>query len=457
MKVTTDKIEHRQAFLTIEIEPPEVEKSLEGAYRRLVQKANIPGFRKGKAPRPILERYVGKKALFNEALDYLIPETYEKAVKEQNIEPYAQPHLEVTQAEPPIFKAVVPLAPEVKLGDYQHMEVAPEETAEVAEKDIDAAIEQLRHQQATWEPVERAADFEDLVVMDIESKIDDRPFIDQKKVQYQLLRESTFPAPGFAEQLVGMKKDEEREFKLKFAAEHPRADLAGKEPWFKVKALEVKQKKLPEMNDDFARAVDAKFETLAKLREQVTNSLKLGAERKTRLDFEERAIDALVGKTEVDFPPILTEVEIDRLIERQMQRWQMDRDGLEDYLKKINKTEKELREELRPLAIKDVTRSLALGKLSEAEKVEVNDAEIDAEIENVIKRNEANRAQLQEYFKSAETRDSIKRQLIGRKTVERLVEIARTAAAETKPAETKNAETKAKPVTKTKKVKEKKK
>ena len=182
MRVTKEKTENGQAFLTIEMEPAEVEESLEKSYYRLVRKANIPGFRKGKAPREILERHIGKESLLEDALNRLLPEAYEKAIKEQKIEAIAQPHIEIAQTDPVVFKATVPLPPKVELGDYHHIQVTPE-PVELTEDDVNAMMEQLRHQQATWEPVERAVEFDDLVVLDIESIIEDEPFLNQEAAQ----------------------------------------------------------------------------------------------------------------------------------------------------------------------------------------------------------------------------------------------------------------------------------
>ena len=432
MKVTNDKIENSQAFLTIEMEPAEVDKSLEESYHRLVKKTRIPGFRKGKAPRAVLEHYIGKESLLEDALNNLVPEAYTKAVKEQEIEAFAQPHIEITQTDPLIFKATVPLVPDIKLGDYHLIQVLPEDVVEVTKDDVSATIEQLRHQHATWEPVERQVDFDDLVILDVESHIEDSPFINQKGVQYQVLRNSSFPVPGFAEQLLEMKKDEEKEFKLQFPLDYPKGELAGKEPSFKVRLAEIKQERLPELNDEFAREVNPNFETLDSLREQVTTVLRLEAERKARVDFEERVIEAVVDTAQVEFPPILVEVEIERLIDQRLQRWQMSREGLEEYLKRINKTEKELREELHPLATKRVTQSLVLGRIVEEEKIEVSDSEIDAEIENMTKGDAENRDELQKYLNTPQSRESMEQMLITRKTIQRLVEIAKGSAAEVK-------------------------
>jgi len=431
VKVTNEKIENSQAFLTVEMEPAEVEKSLEESYHRLVKKTNIPGFRKGKTPRLVLERYIGKESLFEDALNSLLPETCEKAIKEQEIEAFAQPHIEVTQTDPLIFKVTVPLMPEIKLGDYHRIRVKLE-PVELTEDDVNAAIEQLRHQYATWEPVERPVNLGDLVILDIESHIEDKPFINQKGVQYQVVPNSIFPAPGFAEQLAGMKKDEEKEFKLKLPPDYPRGELAGKEPSFKVRVTEIKKERLPELNDELAREINPKFETLDSVREQVSVDLRLGAERKARVDFEDRVIEAVVDIAQVRFPPILVETEIDRLINQQLQRWQMSREGLEEYLGRVNKTEQELREELHPVATKRVTGSLVLGKIAEEAKIEVSDSEIGAEIKRLTKGDAEKDDEVQRYLNTPQSRESIKQMLITRKTIERLVEIAKGSAVKTK-------------------------
>ncbi len=424
MKVTNEKVENKQAFLTIEMEPAEVEESLEKSYYRLVKKANIPGFRKGKAPRPVLERHIGKEGLLKDALNSLLPEAYEKAIKEQKIEAFAQPHIEIAQTDPVVFKATVPLPPAVKLSDYHHIQVKLEPT-ELSEDDISAAMEQLRHQHATWEPVERPVGFGDLVVLDVDSSIEDEPFINQKGVQYQVLHDLPFPAPGFAEQLLGMRQGEDKEFKLKFPSDYPTGELAGKEPFFKVRINEIKQEKLPELDDELARGINPDFKTLDSLRERVSANLRLKAEEKARADFEERLIQAVVDITELEFPPVLVEMEIDRLIDHQLQRWQMSGKGLEEYLSSINKTEEELRKELHPLATKRVTGSLVLGKIAEEEKIKVSSPEIDTEIKSLTKGAAENKDELNKFLNTPQSRQSIKQVLTTRKTMHRLEETAK--------------------------------
>jgi len=436
VKVTNEKTENRQAFLTVEMEPAEVEKSLEEAYRRLVRKANIPGFRKGKAPRDVIERYLGRDSLLEDALNKLVPEACEQAIKEQEIEAITHPQIEITQTEPLIFKATVPLTPQIELGDYHQVRLEPEPVS-VTEEKISQVLEQLQHQQAIWEPVERPLDFSDLVILDVESHIEDKPFINQKGVQYQVRPDSSAPAPGFAEQMRGMKRGEAKEFNLEYPSDYPRAELAGKEARFKVKIGEIKQEKLPDLNDKLAREVDPKFKTLASLRKQVSADLQRNAERKARLDFEDRVIEAVADTAQVEFPPILVELEIDQLIGQRLRSWQMDWEALGEYLNRINKTEEELREELRPLATKRVTHSLALGKIAIAEKIKVTDAEIDTEIKNMLKGDIKDRDKLEKQLNTPQSRESIGQILFTRKTIRRLVAIAE-GKADSKVKEAKN-------------------
>ncbi|MFC2071941.1 trigger factor [Chloroflexota bacterium] len=421
MKVTNEKTENSQVFLTIEMEPAEVDESLEKAYHRLVQKAKIPGFRKGKAPRSILESYIGKEELLEDALNNLAPQACERAIKEQEIEAIAQPRIEVAQTDPVIFKVIVPLKPNVRLGDYQHIQVTPE-PVEVTEDNVSAVLEQLRHQHATWEPVERPVDFGDLVVIDMESSIEDEPFINREGVQYQVLRDLSFPAPGFGEQLAGMKRNEEKEFKLQFPSDYSNDELAGKEPWFKVKITETKQEILPELNDEFAKEINPDFKSLDSLRDQASSDMKLRAEEKARIDFEERVIDAVADLAEVEFPPILAEMEVHRILN---QRFQGGNQELEEYLRNMNKTEEELHEELHPLATKRVTQSLVLGKVIEEKKIEISDSEIDTEIENMIKGTTANKDEILKVLNTPQARESIRQTLITRKAIQQLVEIAK--------------------------------
>ena len=416
MKVTKEKEENRQVSLRVEMEPSEVEKYLEESYQHLVKKARIPGFRKGKASREVLERHIGREGLLEEALNRLLPQAYEQAIKEQGIEAAATPSIEIEQTDPVVFKATVPLKPAVKLGDYHQLRLTAEPVA-VTEDNINAVIEQLRRQHGTWEPVEREVNLDDLVAIDIESQIEGKSFINQPGVQYEVIRDQPLPVPGFAEQLVGVKGGGEKEFELKLPQDYPRTELAGKEAHFKVKVSEVKQLRLPPLDDEFAALVNPELKTLGLLREKISASMRLRAEEKAKEEFEERVIDGVVSESQVEFPPLLVDMEIARLLDQQA-RW------LQASGRRLNKSGEELREELRPLATKRVTRSLVLEKVAEEEKIEVSDGEIKAELEDIARSVTGAKGEMQEWLNSPQARSSVEQSLTRRKTVQRLVAIA---------------------------------
>jgi len=425
VKVTKEKEENRQAFLRIEAEPADMEKYFALAYKHLVTRARVPGFRKGKTPRPILERYVGKEGMLQEALEHLIPEMTQQAVKEQGLEMIAQPSIDLETVEPVVFKAAVPLKPVVTLGDYRAIRLKPE-PVEITEENVNNVMTELERQHTSWEPVEREVQFNDMVSMDIESTVEDKPFLNQKGVQYEVAAGRPFPVPGFAEQLAGMKGGEEKEFKLTLPKDYNRAELAEKEVTFKVKVSEVKQPKKPEVNDEFAGLVDPELKTLAALRERITTNLKERAETRTREEFEEKVIDAAVEKCQADYPAIMVEDEIDRELEQQARWLQANGTAVEDYLKQINKSPEQLREELRPLAVKRVVRTLVLEQMADAEQAEASDEEITAELQRLGQASYKEAAQVEQFVASPTARNSMRRAIRHRKTVEKLAEYAKS-------------------------------
>jgi trigger factor len=302
------------------------------------------------------------------------------------------------------------------------------EPVDIKEDNVDAVIEELRHQHATWEPVERPLELKDMAVIDISGMVDDKPYVKKAAAQYQVLKEVITPAPGFADKIIGMKKEEEREFALTFPADYPGKAVAGKEAQFKVRLHEIKEEKLPELNEDFASQVAVEYKTVGALRDEVAKNLKLRAEDRARMDFEEKVINAAIEKAKIEFPPVLVDMEINRILNEQARQLQMTGRGMDEYLKSINKTPQQLGEELRPVAIKNVTASLLLGKVAEAEKVTVSDAEIDNRLDNMILGvAEEKKSEMRNLFDNPQTRDSIRQSLLARKTIERLSAIAKNA------------------------------
>ena len=432
MKTKAEKIDNSQVVLEVEVDPEEEENSLEEAYRRLVKKAEIPGFRKGKAPRAMFERFIGRDVLLQEAMERLVPQLLARAIEEQELEPIDQPEVEIVQTDPVIFKATIPLSPTVELGDYKAVRI-PREPVEVNDEDVTRVIDRLREEQAPWSPVERPVQIGDLVVMDVEGKIGEEELDKREGIQYQVFADFAFPVPGFAEKLVGVEQGKETEFTISFPADHERSELAGNECWFKVLISEVKEKKLPELDDEFAKSVGEEFDSVDALRERITANLRGMAEEQATRGYEEQVIDAVVDQASVEYPPVLVERDIDGMIGEQERELRANRMSLEDYLTRAQMSPEQLRDELRPLATKRVTRSLVLSKVMEDEAIEVGDEEMDGEIETMAQAAGDKGDELRQFFKSPVGRQSLERTLLTRNTVRRLVEMAADEAAPVEP------------------------
>ena len=419
MKVSTEKIQGSQVVLTIEADKEEMDKSLDRAYRRLAAKTAVPGFRKGKAPRPMLERYLGRDALVEEAANLLMAESYDKALEEHKVDAIARPKVEVLQVEPLSFKATVPVRPTVELGDYHEIKFIPE-TVVVTDEEVTEAQERLRQTRATWEPVEREAKFEDLLNIDVEGTAQGKVVVSEKGGWYPLSPGPSSSLPGFSEQLEGAKKGEERAFTLKLSQEF--GELTGQDCSFKVLVNEIKQKNLPDLDDEFAKSLGRGIETIDALKEKAFADIKSEKERMERRRLEDKAIEALVAISRLEYPEILVQNEIDRLIDERKQ-YLGERDSLENYLKNVKKTEEEFRNELKPMAEDMIKRSLVLEQLGEVEKTEVSDAEVDAEVERIIQ-GAKNDERVRQLFSSPSGRESLRRNIYMRKTIDRLAEIA---------------------------------
>jgi len=432
LKVSSERIEGCQVALTVEAEPEEMEKALDGAYRRLVNKVAVPGFRKGKAPRALLERHVGKDYLESEALDQLVPELYQQAIEQEDIDIIGHPDMEMVQTDPPIFKATIPVQPVVELGDYHSIRVTPE-TIKITEENIDEGIENLRKMQTTLEPVEREVQFDDVANIDITATVDDKTVLDREGDSIKLTEDSDVPTPGFAKQIIGMKAGDEKEFTLPFPEDHANEELAGKDCRFKVSISDIKIEVLPELGDEFAKSLGQEIETMDQLREKLAENMRAAAERDVRNKVETEVLEAIANQSKVEFPAILTEHEIDRMANEQMMRF----GGMqvEDFLRYRGITEEDFRNELRPTAENRVRNSLVLNKVHEIESIEITDDEISAEIDRVIEEAGEQGEQVRAMFNAPEARDSIRGRLLTEKTLNNLIEMATSGEAEPTPAE----------------------
>ena len=420
MKITREKIENCQLTLNIEAEPSELEKSLNEAYHRLVNKVSIPGFRRGKAPRAILEQHLGKGGLLEEALEQLIPQLYRQAVESEKIDVIDQPKMDIIKTEPVIFKAVIPLRPVVKLGNYRELRLPPE-PVEVSDVGIEAAIKQLQQERGAWVPVDRPVQFNDLVTLNVEANVEETPLLNHKDMVYEVIKDLPSPLPEFAENLEGMDKNMQKTFTVVLPGDHRIKEFAGKECLCKVVITEIKELSLPSINDEFAESIG--YENLASMREQVTARIRAEAEERSRTQFRQKVLDAIIEQSWVDYPPILLDREVDRLLQEEIRGIQGNIKGLEDYLKVIGKTMEEHAEELRPIAKQRLIQLLILDKIVEEEKIEIDPSEVDNEV-GEITREAQDKEKMQKFLSLPQIRESIGQSLRTQKTMDRLVQIA---------------------------------
>lgn len=422
MKISKEEGSSLQVTLNIELESADIEPFLERSYKRIVGKVQVPGFRPGKAPRVIVQNYVGKEALVRESLDAILQESLDKAIKEENLEVFGEPDLELLEMDPLSFKAVVPQEPVVDLGDFRSIRMEPE-PIDVTEEQVDKVIDQLRYDAAPWEPADRPVKFGDLTTLDVDGVIEGKVVADNKGVDFVPSQDSPMPFPGFSVYLEGMERGASKEFTLSVPEDNPDASIAGKECRFNVKILEIKEKVLPELDDEFAKGVGEGYESLVALRSGVQENVTAQMERTSRRAFEERILEEIIGGASVEVPDITTDREIDHLLEERLQAVQGRRADMEGYLRDAGKTQEELRDEIRPTAREHLTRFLVVRKLAQEEGIEVPSEEIDSEIENLTSMSGESGESMRQALASDSARSSIGNAILSRKVLERLAQI----------------------------------
>ncbi len=383
----TEKIDNTKIKLEIEVVAPDVDTALAKAYRKVVKDVNLPGFRKGKVPRHILESRFGPEILHEEALEILVPPAYEEALKEAGLDPVGHPEFELVQVEegkPLLFNAVVEVIPPVELGEYRGLE-AEQEEAGVDELQIDHHLFMLREQNARLVPREEGAAREgDLVLIDFKGFDDGEPFEGGEAENYSLELGSKSFIPGFEEQLIGTKTDEEIEVKVKFPDNYRKEDIAGKDAVFKVKIKQIKEKQLPELDDEFVKEV-SEFETLEEMKKDLREKLLENAEKQSKVKLEEFLIEKVTESSAVDPPKALVDRQIDRMIgdlENYLRHQGMEFD---QFIQLSGKSKDELREERREEAEKITRANLVLDAIAKKEGIIIEDSELDTKIEEIAK------------------------------------------------------------------------
>ena len=386
MSLQVEKMEKNMAKLTIEVAAEDLEKAMQNAYQKAKGRISIPGFRKGKAPRKMIEQMYGKGVFLEDAVNALIPEHYSKALAECELEIVSQPKIDVTQVEPGkpfIFTAEVAVKPEVKLGEYKGLKVDKVSTR-VMQKEVDEEIEKERERNArTVEVTDRAVQDKDIVTLDFEGFVDGVAFEGGKGENYPLTIGSGAFIPGFEEQLIGAEIDKETEVKVTFPEEYQAKELAGKEAVFKCTVHEIKAKELPELDDEFASEVSEEAETLEDYKAEVKAKIKERKENEGKEKKENQAVEQAVANAEIDLPAPMVDLQAKQMADDFARRIMQQGMSVEQYFQFTGLNEEKMMEELKPQAEKRIRTRLVLEAIVAAENIEVSDERLDEELQKM--------------------------------------------------------------------------
>ena len=445
MSLQVEKLEKNMAKLTIEASAEECEAAVEKAYQKAKKSISLPGFRKGKAPRRMIEKMYGTGVFYEDAANELIPDAYSKALSECEEQIVSQPKIDVVQIEsgkPFIFTAEVALKPEVTLGEYKGVEVekAP---VEVTDAEIDAEVDKQREQNArTIDIDDRAVEKGDMIKLDFDGSVDGVPFDGGKAENYDLTVGSGSFIPGFEDQLIGKNAGDDVDVNVTFPEEYHAEDLAGKEATFKVKIHEIKAKEIPELDDEFVQDV-SEFDTVAEYKDSVKAKLEEQKQNEIKRAYQDEAIDKIVDKSTMELPDAMIDTQCENMINQFAQQMAQQGLSMDQYLQFSGLTLDQLKEQVRPDAITRIKSSLVLEQIAKEENIEITDADVDAEIEKMAAMYNMEADKLKEYMGEDE-KENMKQDLAVQKAVELITESVKPRAkAKTKKEKEAEAETEA--------------
>ncbi|MCI9287326.1 MAG: trigger factor [Clostridia bacterium] len=413
MSIKVENTENKNELkLEFTIEAAKFDEAIKKVYAKSAKYFNIPGFRKGKAPMNIVEKYYGDEIFYEDAFNEVVPEVYEKELKENNIEAVSHPDIDVKQigkGQDLIFTAVVQTKPEVKLGKYKGIELKKVEY-NVSDADVDHELGHMQEKNARLVSVEdRAVENGDITVIDFEGFVDGKAFEGGKAENHELTIGSNTFIPGFEEQIIGMKIDEEKDINVKFPEEYFSEELKGKDATFKIKLHEIKKKEMPALDDEFAKDV-SEFDTLAELKASIKEKIEEENKNKAKYETEDAAVKAVCDNVEIDIPSGMIETETDNMVKEIEQRLSYQGMKLENYLQMIGKTNEEFRKEYEEQAKTSVKSRLVLEAIIKAENIEADSEKVSAKIkemaemygqkEEQLKENEAFVKYLEESLKN---------------------------------------------------------
>ncbi|MCD8248335.1 MAG: trigger factor [Lachnospiraceae bacterium] len=418
MSIQVEKLEKNMAKLTVEVPAEEVEKAIQNVYLKSRKSINIPGFRKGKAPRQLIEKMYGKEIFYSDAMDAMLPKAYSDAASECGEEIVSYPSIDVTQFEsgkPFIFTAEVALKPPVTLGEYKGIEVE-KASLEVTDEEIDAKIEKERDENSRTVTVEdRAVENGDIVTLDFEGFVDGEAFEGGKGENYELTIGSGMFIPGFEEQLIGAKIEEDLEVNVTFPEEYGAKELAGKAAVFKCKVHGIKVKELPDVDDEFAQEV-SEFDTLEEYKADIKANILKEKEAKARNEKEDVVIAKIIENAQMEIPDAMVDYQTQQMLDDFGRRMQSQGLSLEQYFQYTGMTEEQYREQAKPSALKNIQSRLVLEAVAETEKIEVSDEDMDAEFARMAEQYGMEAEKIKEFYGEAQL-DEMKKDLAIQKAV----------------------------------------
>ncbi len=419
MIVTQEEVVDNQTTLRIELEEADLNPYLDRGYRRLAPQISLPGFRKGKVPRHIVEGFMGRESLLNEVLDSMVYEVTSKAIEEQDIDAAGVPKIEDLDLDPVSFTAIVALRPEIELGDYKAIRI-PHEMDEVTDEVVTERLDSIRESMGSWETVERPPEMGDLLNLDARGEIEGEEFWIREDGVLYLDEDGSVPVTGFPQAMVGIEPGHETEFTLSIPEDFRDASIAGKEASFTVTVNEVRERSLPELNDEFAQSLPDGYENLEALRNAVKEGMATDAEARLEQEYETNVVKALIDVATITIPPVMLENETNRIRNTQEQMLEQANIRMDDYLRSIGRTEEEVQQEAEEEAEQRIRRTFALNKVSELENIEVTEQEIDERF------NQMYAGQRMRRQERRSRRESLDDMLKYEKTVALLVEIAKS-------------------------------
>ncbi|PYZ97307.1 trigger factor [Alteribacter lacisalsi] len=431
MSANFEKLEGNSGVLTVEVDKERVNTALDEAFKKVVKKVNVPGFRKGKIPRPMFEQRFGVESLYQDALDILLPQAYGEAVEETGIEPVDRPEIDIEtmeKGENLVFKATVTVKPEVKLGEYKGLEVE-EESTEVTDEDVDSEIKQLQEKNADLVAVEDGEVQEgDTVVMDFEGFVDGEAFEGGKAENYSLEIGSGQFIPGFEEQLVGTKTGTDAEVNVEFPEDYHSEELAGKPALFKVKVHDIKRKELPELDDEFAKDVDEDVQTLDELKSKLKENLQKSREQEADMKKRDALVEQAAENAEIDIPKAMVETETDRMLQEFGQRLQGQGMTLDMYYQFSGTDEEGMKAQFMDDAEKRVRMNLTLEAIAEAENLEASEEDVEAELDKMAETYKREKDEIRQILQMQGGTETLKGDLKVRKAIDFLADESKPKA-----------------------------